>query len=591
MGLSAETERVTIRVLPQAVVARGEPFRLGFQAGFLEGPGNPLRAECFSEGNLGAEPHVTVKPIVDPNTGGKLFLVANEGSRPSGVTLMSTLLRKGVGYAVRARCRRVKGSGEVRLRFAPVGKEAKEICGNSVSLEGGLFVDTSFLVRPQVDGAFLCSFQLAPGCTMEFAEFSMLPEDAEAGWDCQSLKALRAVGAGDLRWPVQRGVGFYNWYDGVGPRRLRRAVSPTARAEDGHDFGTVEFVEFCRLIGAQPLVEVTVFPARCSDPRVEELGAAVCLAADWVAYCNATNDHPLAVLRARHGHAAALGVRRWELVTSEGAVPDAAVCRAYAAAMKAEDPSIQVGVSLEGGSAATLEESLRVAGGFLDFVSCDAVGTVEKVAEYNRKNGTRLRVAATRMEGVRDRYVSQVMARLDSGGEAERRYYGTWFDSLSVVYAALERLRQGGGMATCTQLYPEQVLYHVPYARQMLTETGLLLALFNRFPACVPLVSEGAPAEKDSPFLVQAAWTEDDSALVVYVYNSGTEARKIRIDLTMLKRRFAFWMADQLAAEITTRHEAQAVPVCRKQKAGAALRQVIPCDAAPASFTRIVVKE
>jgi hypothetical protein len=183
------------------------------------------------------------------------------------------------------------------------------------------------------------------------------------------------------------------------------------------------------------------------------------------------------------------------------------------------------------------------------------------------------------------------MARLDSGSESERRYYGTWFDSLAVVYAALERLRQGGGMATCTPLCPEQMLYRAPYARQMLTETGLLLALFNRFPACVPLVSEGLPTEKGSPFLVQAAWTEDDSALVVYIYNSGTEAREIQLDLTRLKRRFAFWMADQLAAEITTRRETQAVPVSRKQKAGVALKQVILYDAAPASFTRIVVKE
>jgi hypothetical protein len=50
-------------------------------------------------------------------------------------------------------------------------------------------------------------------------------------------------------------------------------------------------------------------------------------------------------------------------------------------------------------------------------------------------------------------------------------------------------------------------------------------------------------------------------------------------------------MADQLAAEITTRRETQAVPVSRKQKAGVALKQVILYDAAPASFTRIVVKE
>ncbi len=590
-GASAAAERVTVRVLPQAVATNGEPFRLGFQTGFLEGPGNPLRAECFSEENIAAEARATVKTVPDPNTGRKVFRVANDGDQPCGVTLTTSVLRTGVGYTVSVRCRRVKGSGAFRLDFAPAGGGADEVTGKSASVKGEEFVAKAFTVKPQADGAFRCAFRLAAGAVMEFADFSMLPEDAEGGWDRPSLEALRNVGPGDLRWPVQQGVGFYNWYDGVGPRRLRRAVTPTARAEDGHDFGTVEFVDFCRLTGAQPLVRVAVYRPGCADPRVDDLTAAVRLAADWVAYCNATNGQPLAVLRARHGHAAPLGVRRWELAAEDGGAVDGAVCQAYAAAMKAEDPQIQVGVALEGARPAALEAVLRGAGGVLDFVSCDAAGAGATVAEWNQKNGTRLRMAATRLDGVRDRYVAQVMGRLEAGDEAERSYYGTWYDALAVAYAALARMRQGGCVAACTPFYPEQVLYRVPYARQKLTETGLLLALFNRFPASVPLVSEGLPAEEDAPFRVQAAWTEDDSALVVYIYNSGPEAREVRLDLTALKRRFAFWVSDQLAAEITARRAAQTVPVYRRQKAGAALTQVVPCEVAPASFTRIVVKE
>ena len=591
MGASADTERVTVRVLPQAVSTNGEPFRLGFQTGFLEGPGSPLRAECLSEDNIEAEPHATVKAVSDPNTGRKLFRVTAEGDTPRGVTLTSTVLRKGVGYSVSVRCRRIRGSGVLRLGFAPVGAGSDEFAAKSVSVKGDDFVDKAFAVKPHVDGAFRCVFQLAPGSVMEFAAFSMVPDDAEAGWNSPSLEALRTIGPGFMRWPVQPGVGFYNWYDGVGPRRMRRAVSPTARAEDGHDFGTVEFVEFCQRIKAQPLLRVTVYRPGCSDARVENLAAAVRLAADWVAYCNATNGHPLAALRARHGHAEVLGVRRWELAAAGGDVLDAADCRAYAMAMKAEDPLIEVVASLEGACAATLERVLKEAGGVLDFVSCDVAGAWQKVAEHNQKNGTRLRMAATRLEGVRDRYVAQVMGRLEAGDAAECRYYGTWYASLAVAYAALERLRQGGGAVACTPFYPEQVLYRVPYARQMLTETGQLLALFNRFPARVPLVSEGGPVDKDSPFRVQASWTEDNSALVVYVYNSGTEVREVRFDLTALKRRFAFWASDQLAADITARRAEQTVPVYLRQKAGAALTQVFLCETAPASFTRIVVKE
>jgi hypothetical protein len=107
----------------------------------------------------------------------------------------------------------------------------------------------------------------------------------------------------------------------------------------------------------------------------------------------------------------------------------------------------------------------------------------------------------------------------------------------------------------------------------------------------VPLLSEGAPTERGSPFRVQAAWTEDASALVVYVYNSGTMSREVLLDLKALKRHFAFWASDQLAADITAPREGGTVPVYRRQKAGAALTQVILCEVAPSSFTRIVVKE
>ena len=590
-GVRAGEGAVMVRVLPQAVSTNGEPFRLGFQVGFLEGPGNPLQAECLSGENVAADGRAAVKTLPDANTGKRLYLVSNESDKAGGVALTSSVLRKGVSYTVRVNCRRVKGSGTLGFVFSPVGGGADDRTEKSVSVKGNGFAEKVFAVKPHLDGAFVCTFQLAPGSIMEYSGFSMLPDDAEEGWDAQALEALRAVGPGVLRWPVQRGVAFYNWYDGVGPRALRRAVSPMARAEDGHDFGTVEFVKFCRLVGAQPLMRVTVFQPGFADARVEDLDAAVRLAADWVAYCNATNGHPLAVLRARHGHAAALEVSRWELAAAEGGLLDGAACRAYAAAMKAEDPLIQVGVAVDGTDSTALEAVLQGAGAVLDFVSCGAPATCEKVAAYNQKNGTRLRVADTRLAGVRDRYVAQVMGRLESGAEAERSYYGPWYDSLAVAYAALERLRQGGGVLACTPYYPEQVLYRVPYARQKLTETGLLLSLFNRFPAQVPLVAEGVPTEKNSPFRVQAAWTEDDSALVVYIYNSGPESRTVRLDLTPLKRQFAFWMLDQLAADITTRQAGHTVPVIRRQKAGAALTQVVICEAAPSSLTRIVVKE
>ena len=539
----SDVEETTVRVLPQAVSTNRSVLRLGFQTGLLEGPGNPLRAECFSEENVGAVGRVSVKTMLDPAAGGKCLRVANGDEQVCGVTLTTRALRRGVGHTVRVTCRRVQGRGTLRFVFTPVGATSEEATEKRVSVKGSDFIEKTFAVTPHKDGAYVCAFEIEPGSVMDLSVFSMVPDDVESGWDHQALEALRAVSPGTLRWPAVQGLGFYNWYDGVGPRAVRRAVSSTVRLEDGHDFGTVEFVDFCRLVGADPVLKVTVFRPGMKDERVSDLAAGIQLAADWVAYCNATGRHPLAILRTRHGHEAPLKVKRWELVTREGGVPDVAVCGAYTRAMRAEDPDVDV---------------------------CASPGV---------------------LAGMEDKYVAKVMRRLSEGDAADRRYYGEWYAALGMAYAAVERLRGGEGGDLCTAFYPEQVLYRVTYAKHMLAETGLLMALFNRYPAYVPLVTEGAPTEVDNPFRVQAAWTEDNSALVIFVYNSGPAARKVLFDLRGLKRHFGFWMADQLAADITERRTSQTLPVNRMQKAGAAITQWVAYEAAPSSFTRVLVKE
>jgi hypothetical protein len=421
---------------------------------------------------------------------------------------------------------------------------------------------------------------------MEFAGFSMLPDDAAEGWDSQALEALRTVNPGVLRWPDERAAGCYNWFDGVGPQ--------AARAGAGQAFGTVEFAGFCRLVGAQPLVSVTVFQPGSATGGTDTLEAGVQRAADWVAYCNAPSNQPLGALRARHGRAEPLGVERWELALQAGAKPDAArygsACKLYAAAMREAAPSILIGAGLESGDAPLVSNVLHEAGELLDFVSCSAPGARGAVEAFNLSRGRRVSWADTRLEGVRDRYVAEVMSRLEAGEAQERAYYAGWYGALSVLNAAL-RVMRGGCGPVCSPYEPGHVLARGPYAKRMLTETGLLLALVNRFPAKVPLLTEGAPSEAQSPFQVVAAWTEDDSALVVYVYNSGTDARTVRLDLTALERCFAFWASEQIAAEIAAPRLAQTVPVTRKMKAGTALTQVVLCESQPASFTRIIVKE
>jgi hypothetical protein len=116
------------------------------------------------------------------------------------------------------------------------------------------------------------------------------------------------------------------------------------------------------------------------------------------------------------------------------------------------------------------------------------------------------------------------------------------------------------------------------------------MAVINRFPARRPLATEGVPAA-DDPFQAVAAWTEDPRALAVFLYNSAPEACDVYLDLTPLRRRFAFWFCDQVAADIAGDRRTPTLPVEPKQKAGAVVAQDVRYRCPPASFARIVVKE
>lgn len=554
-ALGARTEQVeplTIRVLPRVTVTNAEPLRLGFQMGLLEGSAGGLRAECFDEQAVAAGmrglPDMTTERALD--TGRSVYTFENRGDQPQGVTLTATTLRKGVTYTVRVTCRHLKGSGVLRFVFAPLNAKKGEETGERVTFRGVAVKEKSFSVKPRWDGDYRCGFLIEPRAKIEVHSFSMVPDDAASGWNREALTALRTIGAGVLRWPVMAdGPIFYNWYDGVGPNALRHAARLGTGAKTRNDFGTVEFVAFCRLVGVEPQIRVPVFLPGCADAHVPDLAAGVQLAADWVAYCNATNDHALAELRRRHNHPEALNVKRWELAVPEGRTVPAQVLaetyRAYAAAMRAEDPSIQISDSRD----------------------------------------------RPFLVPLRDRYVEQVMRRLETCDAAEHAYYGGWYETLSVANAALARLQSVQNGAVCAPFFAEKVLNQVPYARTMLSESGLLLAVVNRFPALALLTVEGLSAEEDAPFKVLAAATEDPKTLVVFIYNSGAESRTVRLDLTELKRSFMFYLSDQLYANLTLPRNDVKVPVSHRQRAGAALTQVVLCECPPASFTRLVVKE
>jgi alpha-N-arabinofuranosidase len=116
-----------------------------------------------------------------------------------------------------------------------------------------------------------------------------------------------------VRWPGGCFADSYNWRDGIGerarrPRRTNFWINdsflqgaPNGPVKyDPNQFGTNEFMRFCRLIGAQPYLAVNVRSNTARDFY------------EWVEYCNAPAPQTtLSEQRAINGNPEAFGVRYW----------------------------------------------------------------------------------------------------------------------------------------------------------------------------------------------------------------------------------------------------------------------------------------
>jgi alpha-N-arabinofuranosidase len=127
------------------------------------------------------------------------------------------------------------------------------------------------------------------------------PIPSVAGFRKDVIEALRQIKPPILRWPGGCFADDYHWQDGIGPRqaRPRRINIHWGEVVETNEVGTQEFVQFCRLIGAEPYICGNV-----GSGTVRELR-------DWVEYCNYPGASSWAQKRAEDGSRDPLNVRYW----------------------------------------------------------------------------------------------------------------------------------------------------------------------------------------------------------------------------------------------------------------------------------------
>jgi alpha-N-arabinofuranosidase len=220
---------------------------------------------------------------------------------------------------------------------------------------------SSPLREPAARGSILIDpaprFALSPYLYMQFMEpLGTTDSSVDAAWDFvrdawreDVVEASRELAPTMMRWGGCF-ISYYRWKEGVGPRRER---PPMLNLLWGgiynNQVGTRELVEFCRAVGAEPLIVVNFESDGRKSWTVSPWGdvrsAGPEEAAEWVDYCN----NPQNALRTRHGVGAPFGVRLWQIGNEtsydpEGFTGETAARRTldFARAMRKSDPSIRI---------------------------------------------------------------------------------------------------------------------------------------------------------------------------------------------------------------------------------------------------------
>jgi alpha-N-arabinofuranosidase len=114
------------------------------------------------------------------------------------------------------------------------------------------------------------------------------------------LALVRELSPTIVRYPGGNFVSGYDWEDGVGPPAQRpRRLDLAWRSTETNQFGTNEFIDWCRLAGAEPMLAVNL-GTRGPDA-----------ARRLVEYCNHPGGTTLSELRRRHGWEQPHDVRFW----------------------------------------------------------------------------------------------------------------------------------------------------------------------------------------------------------------------------------------------------------------------------------------
>jgi alpha-N-arabinofuranosidase len=181
--------------------------------------------------------------------------------------------------------------------YQPLTTSRRFILTNS---KAQIFLDTNRTIAPISPLLFGGFVEHMGRCVYEGIYDPQSPLADANGLRLDVLQALRDQAYTVIRYPGGNFLSGYNWLDGVGPKGERPSRRNLAwQSIETNQFGTNEFIDFCRAINAAPMLGVNMGTGTIQS------------AADLVEYCNVASGTYWSDLRASHGYRQPHNVGYW----------------------------------------------------------------------------------------------------------------------------------------------------------------------------------------------------------------------------------------------------------------------------------------
>ena len=209
------------------------------------------------------------------------------------------------------------------------------------------------------------------------------PKSDSRGFRKDIMEAIKRIKCPILRWPGGNFVSAYHWENGIGPLEKRPQLPNYIwGGVESNRFGTDEFIQYCREIGTEPYLAVSLGTATLDE------------AISWLEYCNLDTPTKYSRMRRENGHPEPYGVKYWGIgnevygpwqVGHCSAAEYAEKLRQYTQFMKGVDRSIKV-IAVGADDPNWDMTVLKHAGHLIDYISIheyhgsdDYLGTVASV--------------------------------------------------------------------------------------------------------------------------------------------------------------------------------------------------------------------